>query len=145
MEALKYSETRYLRHLISSPFIYAWIIWLLTLDLFVEIYHRICFPLYWLEKIERSKYIRYDRHNLDYLSYLQKFNCLYCSYRNWLINYVRQIFRETEKYWCWIRHMESEWFISPDHHKDFLEYWDETAFYKAYWEYDECKLTLKRD
>lgn len=146
MEFLKHHETKYLNHVISAPFIYAVFIWFIILDIFVEIYHRICFPLYWIPLIDRKKYIRFDRHKLPYLSLLQKFNCFYCSYWNWLINYVREIAWVTEKYWCGIRHMEYDDFIHPEHHKDFIPYWDEETFYKKYWHYkDECKLTLKRD
>lgn len=145
MEALKYTKSRYLNHLISSPFIYSVFIWFIILDIITEIYHRICFPLYWLEIIDRKKYIKFDRHKLHYLTPFQKFNCMYCEYWNWLINYVREIARETEKYWCWIQHEKDPNFIAPNHHNNFVPYWDEAAFYKKYWEYDECKLTLKRD
>lgn len=145
MEFLKYSKTRYLQHVISSPFIYGAFIGFIVFDLFVEIYHRICFPLYWLKIVDRSKYIRFDRHNLSYLTPLQKFNCMYCSYWNWLINYTKEIVAQTEIYWCGIRHEDKDWFIAPDHHKNFISYWDEKAFYEKYWKYqEECKLIQQR-
>ncbi len=142
MQYLKYSKSRYLRHLISAPFIYRAFIWFLFLDIFVEIYHRICFPLYWLKLVDRSKYIKFDRHRLTYLKPLQKFNCMYCSYWNWLIMYVKEITAQTEIYWCWIRNQEDPNFITPEHHKDFLPYWDEYAFKAKYYNTNEneCKL-----
>ena len=142
MESLKYKD-RFFRHLISAPFIYwAWI-WLVLLDIFIEIYHRTCFPLYWLELVERKKYFQYKRHKLEYLNYLQKFNCAYCSYWNGLILYVREIIAQTEKYWCGIKNMPQDDLINPEHHKDFVEYWNQKAFFEKYWnesQDDECKL-----
>ena len=38
-------------------------------DILVEIYHRICFPLYGMAYVKRSQYIRItDREKLPYLS-----------------------------------------------------------------------------
>ena len=45
-----------------------------------------------------------DRHRLAYLNGLEKLNCLYCSYANGVIAYVRDIAARTEQYWCPIRH-----------------------------------------
>jgi hypothetical protein len=144
MEYLKYYKKdlkTYLRHLLSAPFIYSVFFAFIILDVFVEIYHRISFPLYWLELVDRKKYIKFDRHRLQYLDYIDRFNCLYCSYWNWLIHYVSEIAWRTEKYWCWIQHQKSEDFIPPKHHKDFLAYWDEKAFFREYSVEDkECKL-----
>jgi hypothetical protein len=146
MEYLKYFDlNKRIRQLISAPIIYWAVIWFIIFDLFLEIYHRICFPLYWLEIIDRKKYFKYDRRKLPYLSYLQKFNCFYCSYGNWLITYAREIVGQTEKYWCGIRHEETSWFIEPLHHEEFIPYWDEKAFYETYGKYEnECKLLVKK-
>lgn len=142
MEYLKYynkDTITLIKHIISAPFIYAVFIWFVILDVFVELYHRICFPLYWLELVDRKKYIKFDRHKLPYLKPLQKFNCMYCSYWNWLIHYVSEIAWRTEKYWCWITSQKDPNFIPPRHHKDFLPYWDEKAFFEEY-SREECKL-----
>lgn len=131
MEHLKHPD-RVLKYIISAPFIY-WVFFaFLLLDVLVEIYHRICFPLYGIQIVNRKKYIRFDRHKLSYLSPVQKFNCVYCSYGNGLINYVKEIAAQTEKFWCGIRHEEVEWFIHPEHHEDFLDYGDSHAFYSKY-------------
>ena len=131
MEALRHKD-RFLRHTLSIPFIYwAWI-WLIILDVFVEIYHRICFPLYWIPLVDRKKYFIYKRHKLEYLNIVDKFNCAYCSYWNWLMWYAKEIVAQTEKYWCWIKNppVDIEWFYTPEHHKDFIPYWDVEAFIK---------------
>lgn len=138
MEHLKHSE-RFLRHIISAPFIYIIFFWFVILDVLIEIYHRICFPLYWLELIDRNKYIKFDRHKLSYLTPVQKFNCSYCSYGNWLVNYIKEIVAQTEIYWCGIQTEKDPNFIHPEHHKDFLPYGDEKAFIKEYSKKD-CKL-----
>lgn len=145
MEFLKYSKTRYLSHLLSAPFIYGAFIGFVIFDLFLELYHRICFPLYWLEIIDRKKYFKFDRRKLPYLSILDRFNCMYCSYWNWLMTYASEIVSQTEKYWCGIKHQETEWFIAPTHHNEFLPYWDEKAFYEKYGKYkEECNLLQQR-
>lgn len=131
------------KHFLSVPFIYAPIIAFIIFDIFLEIYNRVCFPLYWLKVIDRKKYIKFDRHKLDYISPLQKFNCTYCSYANWLVHYASVILWETEKYWCGIKNKNEDWFMHPYHHKDFLSYWDREAFVEKYPEESgekECKL-----
>lgn len=136
-----YHRERFLKHTLSAPFIYAVFFWFVILDVLVEIYHRICFPLYWLPLVDRSKYIKFDRHKLPYLTLLQKFNCSYCSYGNWLINYIKEIVAQTEIYWCWIQSEKDPNFIPPEHHKNFLPYWDEKVFFEKYWKKSkDCKL-----
>jgi hypothetical protein len=125
---------RWLRHWISIPFIWMMIIPLVVLDIFLEIYHRICFPLYGLPLVSRKNYIKIDRHKLSYLKWLDKFSCMYCGYANGLINYAQKIGGETERYWCGIKHNETKGFVPPPHHKDFMKYGDKKAFEK------KCKL-----
>ncbi len=116
------------RYFISMPFIYVMIVPLLILDFFLEIYHRVCFPLYGLEKVSRRNYIMVDRHKLRYLSFMERFNCAYCGYANGLLHYASIIAARTEKYWCGIKHSSREGFVPPAHHKFFLPYGDENAF-----------------
>jgi hypothetical protein len=129
-----------LRHLASAPFIYFMIVPLALLDLFIEIYHRVCFPLYGLTYVKRGEYIRLDRAHLPYLPWYDKINCAYCSYANGLLHYASAIAGETEKYWCGIKHKQEDGFRPPAHHEDFMEYGDEKAFKNV------CKLrkTQKR-
>lgn len=127
MEHKLYPERR-LQHLISAPFIYMIIIPTVILDVFLEVYQHVCFPLYGLPLIARSEYIRIDRQKLSYLNGLQKVNCMYCGYVNGLFHYAVSIGAATEKYWCGIMHNQDGKFQSPAHHKDFLPYNDEVTF-----------------
>ena len=90
--------------LITAPVIYALIIPLLLLDIFITIYQTICFPVYGIPKVSRKDYLIFDRRFLAYLNVVEKFNCAYCSYANGLIGYVREIASRTEQYWCPIKH-----------------------------------------
>jgi hypothetical protein len=92
------------RNVVTAPFIYAMIVPLLLLDLFVTIYQAVCFPLYRIPKVTRSNYIVVDRHQLGYLNVIEKLNCIYCGYGDGLLAYTRQILSRTEMYWCPIKH-----------------------------------------
>jgi len=90
--------------MLVSPVIYAGIVPLLLLDLFVSVYQMVCFPVYGIAKIKRADYFVFDRHHLAYLNALEKLNCAYCSYANGLIAFAREIIARTEQYWCPIKH-----------------------------------------
>ena len=90
--------------ILTAPVIYAGIVPFLLLDLFVNIFQAVCFPIYGIAKIKRSDYLVFDRHHLAYLNALEKLNCAYCSYANGLIAYTREIAARTEQYWCPIKH-----------------------------------------
>lgn len=125
-----HDNKRFFFHILSVPFIYAIFIPAVFLDAVVELYHRVCFPLYGIPYVQRSSYIRIDRHRLRYLSLLQKFNCLYCGYMNGLFHYVSTVAGETEKYWCGIKHKNDpgSLFFPAAHQKNFMEYGDEQSF-----------------
>ena len=82
---------------LTAPVIYAVIVPLVLLDLFVSIYQRVCFPVYEIPTVNRGDYLIFDRHHLAYLNALEKLNCAYCSYANGLIAYVREIAGRTER------------------------------------------------
>lgn len=89
---------------LTAPVIYAgWIPFLLT-DLFVTIYQWVCFPVYGIPRVHRSKYLVFDREDLPYLNAIEKFNCFYCSYGNGVAAYTREVAARTEQYWCPIKH-----------------------------------------
>ncbi len=92
------------QNLITGPIIYAMIVPLLVLDLFVSFYQWSCFPIYGIAKVRRSDYIVFDRHNLGYLNAIERFHCTYCEYANGLIGYLREITARTEQYFCPIKH-----------------------------------------
>lgn len=124
---------RSLRHFLVGPLIFSVFVPLLILDIWVEIYHRICFPLYGLPCVQRKNYIKiFDRARLSYLNWPQKLYCLYCGYANGVIRYWTQIAGETEHYWCGIQHKKSPNFVAPAHQKDFAKYGDEDDFHKKY-------------
>lgn len=101
---LPWLKSATLRNIISSPFIYSMVIPIAFMDLTVTIYQNICFRLYGISLVKRSKYVVMDRHKLAYLNGIEKFNCLYCGYGNGVIAYTREIIARTEQYWCPIKH-----------------------------------------
>ena len=56
---LKKIKHQKLRNIISSPIIWVMIIPIILCDICIEIYHRICFPLYGIAYVKRSHYIRF--------------------------------------------------------------------------------------
>ncbi|MFA6492623.1 MAG: hypothetical protein WCV58_00535 [Patescibacteria group bacterium] len=119
---------RKLRYLLSCPFILGMAIPIIFLDITMEIYHRIAFPLYGISINKWSNYIRIDRQKLSYLNFWDKLWCTYCGYANGVAAYSVKIAGDTEKYWCGIKHKAGDNFIEPEHHKDFLEYGDRKAY-----------------
>lgn len=118
------------RHALSIPFIWSVLIPLVFLDMMIELYHRVCFPLYGLKLVDRSAFICVDRQKLSYLTWYEKINCAYCGYANGLLRYGVEIGARTEAYWCGIRHQDKPGFNQPSHHKKFLAYGDEEAYKK---------------
>ncbi len=92
------------QNLITGPIIYAMIIPLAILDLFVSFYQATCFPIYGIAKVHRADYIVFDRQQLEYLMFVEKFHCTYCAYGSGLIAYVAEIVARTEEYFCPIKH-----------------------------------------
>ena len=89
---------------ITAPVIYALIVPLALLDVFITIYQAVCFPIYGIARVARKDYLIFDRRYLAYLNAIEKLNCAYCSYANGLMGYVREIASRTEQYWCPIKH-----------------------------------------
>ncbi|PIN68458.1 hypothetical protein COV94_04520 [Candidatus Woesearchaeota archaeon CG11_big_fil_rev_8_21_14_0_20_57_5] len=125
-------QGRRLLHLLSAPVIWAVIIPLIFLDLFAELYHHICFPVYGLKRVRRADYIRIDRQRLSYLRFFDKVNCMYCGYANGFLAYASEIAARTEAYWCGIKHQQGGGFHAPKHHDAFPGYGDERAFRRRY-------------
>jgi hypothetical protein len=90
--------------MLSAPVIYALVVPLALLDLFVAVYQAVCFPVYGIPRVKRSDYLAFDRGQLAYLNALEKLNCTYCSYANGLLAHVREVASRTEEYWCPIKH-----------------------------------------
>jgi hypothetical protein len=86
------------------PVIWALIIPVVLMDLFMLVYQAICFPIYGIPKVQRSDHIRLDRRHLAYLNWVEKLNCEYCSYANGLFGLATEVAARTEQYWCPIKH-----------------------------------------
>ncbi len=92
------------RSILSAPVIYSVLGPMLLYDAAFTVYQAICFRLYGIPQVQRSKYIAIDRHNLSYLNAIERLNCIYCGYANGLNAYAREIISRTEQYWCPIKH-----------------------------------------
>ncbi|TDK50585.1 hypothetical protein [Antarcticimicrobium luteum] len=112
---------------LTAPLIYALIVPLVLLDIFVSLYQAVCFRVYRIERVRRADYIAIDRHHLAYLNGLQKLNCVYCGYANGLIAYAREVSARTEAYWCPIKHARR---VEDPHgqYGGFVEFGDGEAF-----------------
>jgi hypothetical protein len=100
---------RYISHanaatVLTSPVTYSVLLPFLVLDLWATVFQAICFRAWGVKLVRRRQFFAIDRHRLPYLNGVEKLNCLYCSYANSVIAYVREIAARTEQYWCPIRH-----------------------------------------
>lgn len=124
---LPWLRSSLIRNTLSAPFIYAMVIPLALIDVSMSLYQQLCFRLYRIGRVDRSKYIVLDRHQLAYLNGIEKFNCVYCSYGNGVIAYSREIISRTEQYWCPIKHARGVVGTHRRYHK-FLNYGDADAY-----------------
>jgi hypothetical protein len=122
--------------ILASPLLYAMIMPLVLVDIFLELYHRIAFPILGIPTVRRKQYIKIDRHLLPYLPAILKVACAYCGYANGLLQYAARIAGETERYFCPIKHQAGADFHPPPHHRDFTEYGDAAGFRRR-WEAGE--------
>lgn len=114
--------------LLTSPLIYLGLLPFLFLDLFVAVYQAICFPANGIPKVRRSDYLIFDRGRLPYLNLIEKAGCIYCSYANGLLAYVREIAARTEQHFCPIRHAAK---VRSPHsrYSHFVPYGDARAYH----------------
>ena len=119
-------------HALTAPVIYSVILPLAMLDITVTAYQHICFRAYKIPRVRRADYMLIDRHHLAYLNGIEKLNCMYCSYANGLIEYVREIAARTEQFWCPIKHAQR----TPDPHArtDNFYYYGDAEAWHAYHE-----------
>ena len=113
--------------LLTSPVIYAMIVPLVLADIFATVYQFVCFPVYGIRRVPRSRYVVIDRHRLAYLNAIEKLNCVYCGYANGVLAYAREIASRTEQYFCPIKHAKP---VSGTHRRyaDFLDYGDAKGY-----------------
>ena len=119
------------REVLSIPFIWMMLIPAFFLDICLFIYQQTAIRLYRIPLAKRSDYIVYDRAQLAYLNWIQKLDCIYCSYFNWLMQYAVEVAWRTEKYWCPIKHATKKHWLH-DWEKDFAEYWDSKWFKEVF-------------
>lgn len=119
------------REYLSIPFIYSMMIPAVILDLFLFMYQQTAMRLYRIPLVKRSDYITLERKHLDYLNWVEKLNCIYCSYVNWLFAYAVEIAWRTEKYWCLIKHAKK---MTSSHNweKYFADYGDADWFKEVF-------------
>ena len=119
------------REYLSIPFIYSMMIPAVILDLFLFMYQQTAMRLYRIPLVKRSDYITLERKHLDYLNWVEKLNCIYCSYVNWLFAYAVEIAWRTEKYWCPIKHAKK---MTSSHNweKYFADYGDADWFKEVF-------------
>lgn len=117
------------QNLITGPIIYAMVLPLMMLDLFVSFYQLTCFPIYGISQVRRADYIVFDRQHLAYLNFIEKFHCSYCAYGSGLMGYMGEVIARTEEYFCPIKHAHK---ILGTHarYNRFLDYGD-AADYEA--------------
>jgi len=124
MTYLRHSE---LKHILSAPVVWCCLLPAVMLDLVVTLFQAICFPLYGIPKVRRADFVVIDRHHLAYLNVIEKLNCLYCSYFNGVIAYVREVAGRTEQYWCPIKHAAQVKGMHSRYRK-FVDYGDNEAW-----------------
>jgi len=120
------------RTIAASPMLYAMIIPLVILDLFLELYHRIVFPLLGISMVHRKDYILIDRYRMSFLPLMLKIACAYCGYANGLLQYAVRIAGDTERYFCPSKHQATHGFHAPPHHDTFAEFGDAEGFRQCF-------------
>jgi len=115
------------QNVLSAPIVYSLFFPMLMFDVALTVYQTICFRLYKIPRVRRSKYIVIDRHHLVYLNVFEKLNCVYCGYANGLIAYTREIAARTEQYWCPVKHARMV-LDSHDRYTEFLDYGDAQGY-----------------
>lgn len=116
--------------LVVAPVVYAPLLAFLILDGLVTIYQAACFPVFGIAPVRRRDYLIFDRFQLRYLNVIERVNCLYCSYANGLLAYVREIASRTEQYWCPIKHARR---IIGTHgrYAAFMDYGDAESYHQG--------------
>ena len=120
-QRIKNNPKHFLLVVLTAPAIYGLMIPVVFVDIFVTLYQAVCFPVYQIPKVKRSRYLSLDRKKLSYLSFMQKINCLYCDYANGVLAYAAEIAGRTEWYWCPIKHPDNA-LRAHEHYDRFIEY-----------------------
>ena len=131
-QRLKQGIPRFLRessvpNLLTAPLIYSMVVPIAALDVWISLYQAICFRVYGIARVSRSRYVVVDRQHLAYLNAIEKLNCMFCGYANGVFAYVREVAGRTEQYWCPIRHARRV--RAPhQHYRHFVDYGDAEGY-----------------
>ncbi len=128
---LRYLRDASLLNILTAPVIYSLIAPALVIDLWVQMYQAVCFPAYGIPRVVRRDFFALDHRKLSYLNAIEKFNCIYCSYFNGLVGFIREVGSRTEQYWCPIRHSRSNLYRST-RDKHYFDYGDAETFKRSY-------------
>ncbi len=129
---IRKSVIRFLREsnigaLLIVPFVYALVVPFIALDLGVWLCQRVCFSVWGIDLVRRADYIRLDKSHLAYLNSIEKLNCVYCSYANGLVAFVREVAARSEQYWCPIKHAVRTQ-STHSRYRRFVDYGDAEGF-----------------
>jgi hypothetical protein len=113
--------------LLVAPVIYSMTVPLALLDAWLFVYQAACFRAYGIARVERSRYVVFDRSGLPYLNWIERLNCDYCAYANGLIAYAREVASRTEQYFCPIKHARRR-AGAHGRYKDFLDFGDADGY-----------------
>lgn len=111
----------------SAPLIYSLVAPIALLDAWASLYQAVCFRVYRIPRVCRSRYVVLGRDGLSYLNPIEALNCLFCGYANGVIGYVREIAGRTEQYWCPIKHARAA-AGRHDRYRQFLDYGDAEGY-----------------
>lgn len=111
----------------SAPLIYSLVAPIALLDAWASLYQAVCFRVYRIPRVPRSRYVVLGRDGLSYLNPIEALNCLFCGYANGVIGYVREIAGRTEQYWCPIKHARTA-AGRHDRYRHFLDYGDAEGY-----------------
>jgi hypothetical protein len=125
---LAYFSEEPLLHFLTAPIMYGMVIPAILLDVIIFIYQQVVFRIFKVKFLKRSDYIVFDRHYLGYLNPIEKFNCLYCSYINGLLQYASAVAGRTEFYFCPIKHAKKIAYQN-DYYHEYLMYGDEDGYH----------------
>ncbi len=113
---------------LTMPVIYGMALPMFALDVCVNLYQWICFPVYGIARVKRSSYFVMDHQHLAYLNIIEKAHCLYCSYAVGLLAFASEVTARTEQYFCPIKHANRV--LGPHSRYDkFLEYGEAEDFH----------------
>lgn len=126
---LEYMITARPISIITAPVIYSMVVPIALMDLSITIYQHICFRAYGIPRVKRKDYILIDRHQLNYLNIIEKFNCIYCGYGNGFVAYAQEIIARTEQYWCPIKHAQRV-LGRHERYANFVDYGDAENYMK---------------